>query len=175
MSLETFLSKNRSRIIKKWRDTIVETYPEETRRFFKREKDPFSNPVGTIIDSQVEILFDELIKGDNVEKISACLDKIIRIRAVQDFEPSHAVGFVLELKRLIKDALAGEESPNGLLTELETLEKRIDKTTLLAFDIYSKCRRKIYEIRVNEVKNQVGRLLERANLTVEIPEEKPEL
>ncbi len=170
MNLESLLSEKRSLIIKKWRNTIVDTYPEETRRFFKKEKDQFSNPVGNIIDSQVGTLYDELIKGEDIGKISACLDKIIRIRAVQDFKPSHAIGFVLELKRIIREALGSKVSLNGLFAELELLEDRIDKTSLLAFDIYSQCRQKIYEIRVNEVKNHVGKLLERANLTVEIPE-----
>jgi hypothetical protein len=64
---------------------------------------------------------------------------------------------------------------NGLSGELQAFENRIDDIALLAFDIYSQCRQKIYEIRVNEVKNQLGRLLKRANLTFEIPEQEPEL
>ena len=32
-----------------------------------------------------------------------------------------------------------------------------------------KCREKIYELRVNEVKNRVGRLLERANMICGVP------
>ena len=65
----------------------------------------------------------------------------------------------------------------GIKTSTETAnpENRIDDIALLAFDIYSQCRQKIYEIRVNEVKNQLGSLLKRANLTFEIPEQEPEL
>jgi hypothetical protein len=46
----------------------------------------------------------------------------------------------------------------------------MDQVILLAFDIYTQCRQKISDIKVNEVRNQVGRLLERANLVCEIPE-----
>jgi len=64
---------------------------------------------------------------------------------------------------------------NGLSGELQAFENRIDNIALLAFDIRSQCRQKIYEIRVNEVKNQLSRLLKRANLTSEIPEQETEL
>ena len=63
----------------------------------------------------------------------------------------------------------------GLANETGILDNRIDEIALLAFDVYSACRQKISDIRVNEVKNQVGKLLERANLISEIPEQNPAL
>ncbi|MFH1293539.1 MAG: RsbRD N-terminal domain-containing protein, partial [Pseudomonadota bacterium] len=104
-----------------------------------------------------------------------CLENIIRIRSIQDFKPSQAIGFVLQLKKLVREMLESKAPINGLSGELQAFENRIDDIALLAFDIYSQCRQKIYEIRVNEVKNQLGRLLKRANLTFEIPEQEPEL
>jgi hypothetical protein len=56
---------------------------------------------------------------------------------------------------------------------MDALDRQIDGVLLMAFDVYSKCRQQIYEIRVRDVKNQVGKLLERANLIVEIPETAP--
>ena len=175
MSLENLLSDKRSNIIKKWRAVIIETYPGDTQRFLRKEKDQFANPVGFVIGKEIERLYDELITGGEIEKISACLDSIIRVRAVQDFKPSQAVSFVLQLKDVIRKVLQGEAPLNGLSGELQTLENRIDEIALLAFDIYSQCRQKIYEIRVNEVKNHLGKLLEMANLTIEIPELEPDL
>ena len=170
MNIDKLLIEKRSKIIKKWRDAIIQSYPEDTKGFLKREKSQFANPVGLIISKEIETLYDEIIKGDNTEKISSCLDSIIRIRAVQDFKPSRAVAFVLQLKQIIK-----EELGNGHSDEMQLLDNRIDDVTLLAFDVYSACRQKISEIRVNEVKNQVGKLLERANLISEIPEQRPAL
>ena len=138
--------------------------------FLKREKSQFANPVGLTISTEIETLYDEIISGDNMEKISSCLDSIIRIRAVQDFKPSRAVAFVLQLKQIIK-----EELGSGHSDEMRVLDSRIDEIALLAFDIYSACRQKLSEIRVNEVKSQVGKLLERANLISEIPEQRPAL
>ena len=170
MNSDNLLKEKKSKIIKKWRNAIIESYPEDGQGFLKREKSQFANPVGLTISTEIETLYDEIIKGENTEKISSCLDSIIRIRAVQDFKPSRAVAFVLQLKQIIKEELGTDHSD-----EMRALDSRIDEITLLAFDIYSACRQKISEIRVNEVKNQVGKLLERANLISEIPEQRPAL
>jgi hypothetical protein len=172
MGLVNILSDKRSTIVKKWRDVIVDTYPSDTQRFIRKEKDQFANPVGNIILKDIETLYDELIKDGDNDKITSCLENIIRIRAVQDFRPSQAIGFVLQLKRLIREVLGPQALSNGFSGESQALENRIDDIALLAFDIYAQCRQKIYEIRVNEVKNHLGKLLERANLTLEIPEQK---
>ena len=168
MGLDRVLSENRSVIINKWREAVIQSYPKETRRFLKKEKSRFSNPVGFIVTKDIEILFDEMVKGKDTEKIYNSLDKIIRVRAVQDFKPSHAVAFVLQLKAIVREVLG-----KGNLTELSHFEDRIDATALLAFDIYSQCRQQIYDIRVNEVRNEFGRLLQRANLIKEIPDKQP--
>jgi len=168
MNLENLLSDKRPRIIKRWQDAIITSYPKDSQGFFKRTKSQFANPVGCIITKEIETLYDEVIKGDSPDKISSSLDTIIRVRAVQDFSPSQAVAFVLQLKDIIRQELGNGHSP-----DMDALDRRVDEVLLMAFDVYSKCRRQIYEIRVREVKNQVGKLLERANLIVEIPETVP--
>jgi len=175
MKLENLLAKKRSSIIKKWHEVVVGLYPSGTQRFFRKEKDQFANPVGYGIDKEIGVIYDEIMKEGDSDKIASCLDSIIRVRAVQDFKPSQAVSFVLQLKNVIREAIEGEAPLNGLSGELQTLENRIDQIALLAFDTYSQCRQKIYEIRVNEVKNHLGKLLEMANLTIEIPELEPDL
>jgi len=170
MNLEKLLAEKRSKIIKKWRGVIITSYPKDGQTFLRREKSQFANPVGNIIEQEIGTLYDEVIKGENSDKISSCLDTIIRIRAVQDFTPSQAVAFVLQLKQIIREELGNGHGPEMLM-----LDSKIDDVVLLAFDVYSKCRQQIYEIRVREVKNQVGKLLERANLIVEIPEQAPGL
>jgi len=54
------------------------------------------------------------------------------------------------------------------------LESRIDGLALLSLDIYMKHREKLYEIRVNEVKNRVSGLMRSAGLISEL-EEEPDL
>ncbi|SPD74262.1 conserved hypothetical protein [uncultured Desulfobacterium sp.] len=170
MSLKNLLSDNRSSIIKKWRDIVISTYPIDTQRFLKKEKDRFSNPVGQTIAEDLEILYDQLTSDNDTDKIARSLDNIVRIRAVQDFKPSQAVGFVFALKRLIKKELGSDLKADDLRDQIESLDERIDNAALMALDIYSQCRQRIYELRVIETTNQVSRLLERANLKIEIPE-----
>jgi hypothetical protein len=175
MSLAELLSDKRSVVIKKWRDVIIGSYPADTQRFLKKEKNRFSNPVGQTIAEDVEILYDALASGEDTDKIPVSLDNMIRIRAVQEFKPSQAVGFVLQLKKLIRDELEkSSEDSTTLQDEIAALEERIENTALLAFDIYTQCCRKLYELQVNETKRQVSRLLKRANITIDIPGLEPD-
>ena len=153
----------------------LETYPSDTLRFMKKQKDRFANPVGYTISKEIENIYEELLQGIDAERVSPILERIIRIRAIQDFTPSQAVSFIFLLKRVIQKELKTEIRENRLSDEVLIFESRIDDLALLGFDIYSKCREKIYELRANEAKNQVSRLLQRAGLISEIPEWEPNL
>jgi len=149
---------------------VLETYPADTSGFLKQEKDRFTNPVGYTISQEIEALYDGLLQEMNSDKLAACLDNIIRIRAVQDFSPSQTIALIFLLKKAIREELASEITENRVFEELLKFESRIDKLVLLAFDIYMKCREKVFEIRVNEAKaerERVLKLLERINLTME--------
>lgn len=171
MDLKTYLEQNSQAIVKKWRDVIVDSYPGDSRRFLRKEKDQFANPVGHIITKDLESLVKSLSGDETIENASLCLENIIRVRAVQDFKPSDAVGFVMALKRILRESLREKGVGQGDDSEIRKVEESIDRMALLAFDIYSQCRQKIFDIRVKEVKNQLGKLLERSNLTFEIPED----
>jgi len=169
MVLEHLLPQRRAAILERWFQLILETYPADTSGFLKQEKDRFINPIGYTISQEIEALYDELLQEMNPDKLAACLDNIIRIRAVQDFSPSQTVAFIFLLKKAIREELASKIAENRVLEELLKFESKIDKLVLLAFDIYMKCREKVFEIRVSEVKaerERVLKLLERANLTM---------
>ena len=92
---------------------------------------------------------------------------------MQDFSPSQAVSFVLMLKEVVRSELQKEIAEGNFGEELHRFESRIDEISLRAFDLYMKCKEKIFEIRVNESRNQVARLLERAGLVCEFPKWEP--
>jgi hypothetical protein len=170
MKLEDLLTERKSAIFKQWLDALLLSYPPDAQRFFRKEKSRFANPVGQTLTSQMSDLYDGLMRGDDDAVISKCLEGIIRIRAVQDFKPSQAVGFILQLKDILVQALEREMVSNGFAADLAAIEKRIDRTALLAFDLYEQCRHKVYQLRVDECKRQVSGLLRRANLVCEIPD-----
>jgi hypothetical protein len=101
------------------------------------------------------------------------MDEIMRIRAVQEFEPSQATAIIFMLKNAIRKELASELKDADLLRELLDLELKIDSLARMAFDLHSRCREQLYEMRVDEVKRRVSGLLRRHNLIVEPPGEVP--
>lgn len=164
------LSQKRTAILEKWWQLILEAYPADTAAFLKQGKDRFVNPVGFGISQGIVGLYEALLRGTDSAKLLSCLDNIIRITAVQDFTPAQSVAFVYLLKKAIRAELANEIREDKTGAELWQLESRIEELALLAFDTYAKCREKIYEIRINEVKaerEQVLRLLARTNQMLE--------
>jgi hypothetical protein len=156
--------------VKQWCDVVLDTYPKQSRNFLSKQKDQFANPVGQSIFEGIESIYDELVDEADANKISLFLDNIIRVRAIQEFSPSQAIGFIFGLKKIIKDELESEIRQQGIPEEWAAFDSRIDSLALLCFDIYTKCRQEIFDIRVNEVKNQSSRLLQMAGLAYEIPD-----
>jgi hypothetical protein len=175
MSLQKFLEENKSAILSRWFDSILETYPSDTKEFLRTKKNRFSNPVAHRISTGIEGIFGQLLHDAKVEDVSSFLDKVIRIRAVQEFTPSQAVAFIFDLKKIIREELGRDIREGRLSEEFSRLEEKIDKMGLLAMDIYMKCREEIYELRVKEVKRSVSRLIERANKICGIPEKEGDL
>jgi hypothetical protein len=166
--LESLLLQRGSAILDRWFDAILDTYPPDTHRFLKKQKDRFANPVGTTLFKEMENLYQEILRGFDREKVSAVLDRIIRIRTVQDFSPSGALGFLFTLKEIIRSEMGLEAGDQVLARELLDLESRIDALGLLAFDIYMGCKEKVFEIRVKETQNQVSRLLRKTGMFCEL-------
>jgi hypothetical protein len=176
MKLQDILAEKRSEIAAKWVQAMVDTYPPEASRFLKREKDQFANPVGHTIRSAIEAILDHLLNDAAVEEVLQSLDAIIRIKAVQDFSPAGAVDFLFRLKQLVRDEVKDQIRENRISVEsLLEFESKIDNLALHGFNLYMKCREKIYDIRVSQVQNRAFQLLKRANLIVEFPDPETDL
>jgi hypothetical protein len=167
MPLIDHLTRKKAAILKRWLNVLFESYPPETAVFLKKEKDHFDNPVGSRISQGLEGLYDTFFQEMDKDKVLNFLDEIIRIRALQDFSPSQALAFIFLLKHIIREELADPIRAEKLGAEMLELESRIDGLALLAFDVYSKRREKIYEVRANEMKGRVSLLLRKAGITDE--------
>jgi hypothetical protein len=163
MSLRELLIEHRTSILQDWRDTILETYPPDSVPFFKREKDRFNNPVGHSVLEGTAALYDLLLDVEGIGEDNSAIDGLIRMRSVQEFSPSRAIGFIFLLKNVISEKLAGRWNDEMLLGEKTDLESRIDELALLVFDIYMRCRERAYEVRMGEFKRMSSRLLNRIN------------
>lgn len=170
MKIEELLSQRATQILKRWAALVFETYPSDAQRFLKKQKDPFANPVGSTLSRGMENFFREFLGEADPEKLADALDAMIRVRAVQEFSPSGAVGFIFLLKKIIREEMEKEIREHGIPPkELLALESRLDDAALAGFDVYMRCREKVYEIRAREAQNRVSGLLRRAGLIVEIP------
>lgn len=172
-NLKNILSEKRPSILNRWVEHILDTYPAGTADFLRDKKNRFANPIGHSVSEGVEGIFDDLLRGTGQDRVSPFLDTIIRIRAIQEFTPSQAVSFVFFLKKIIRNELANELGENSLSDELTLLENHIDSLGLLAFDIFMRCREKLYDIKANETRHLTFRLLQKANLICEQPGEEP--
>ena len=165
MSLTTHLAQKKSAILGRWLTMIYESYPPETAIFLRKEKNRFDNPAGYRISEGLEGLYGALLQEMERDQVLTCLDEIIRIRALQNFTPSQALAFIFLLKIVIREELAEEIRKENLAAELLDLESRIDGLALLGFDVYTKRREKIYEIKADEAKRRVSGLMRKTGLT----------
>jgi hypothetical protein len=165
--LADLLNKRKKLVLQKWFDAVLETYPADARRFLGNQTNRFRNPVGASIFEGIEGLYQSLLDGTDLESpdFAEFLDRIVRIRAVQEFCPSQALGFLFPLKTVIgevvKQETLAEELGEELGEELLALDRKIDRLVLLSFDKYMECREKLFEIRIREVKESTRRTWER--------------
>jgi hypothetical protein len=164
MNLTELLSEKKTAILTRWIDEVLSTYQPDTTNFIKKTQNRFANPVGHTVTDGLEKIFNALLSEAGPEQMATLLDYVIRIRAVQDFTPSQAVSFVFTLKKVIRDELTKDPKTPLPYEDLAGFEKRVDDLALVSFDIYMKCREKIYDIKANELKKMTYRLLQRANM-----------
>src|SRR5665648_255213 len=158
MQLSTLLSQKKAAILGRWLNMIYDSYPPETAIFLRKEKNRFDNPAGYRISEGLEGLYGVLLQEMERDQVLTCLDEIIRIRALQNFTPSQALAFIFLLKIVIRQELAEEIQKENLAAAMLDLESRIDGLALLGFDVYTKRREKIFEIKADEAKRRVSGL-----------------
>ena len=158
--LQQFLEQNRDTISKKWIDQTFLTYQPEMVRFLKGKKNQFANPVRNTILTSLEKIYDGILISKITDEFYPELEDIIKLRAVQDFSPSNALSFLFSFKKIVREEIEKMDEDVSSSKELQNFNDKIDALIRLSFDIYSKCRSKIYEIRINEIKSQTKRAFE---------------
>ncbi len=160
----------RDEILERWNAAVLGEYPEETANFLRSRADRFSNPVGAGIRESLPELLDGVLRGVDPEELTSALDLILRVRAVQDFTPSRAVGFILELKNHVRQAMGDPQDP----ADLVEIDRRIERLGLCAFDVYMRCREQMWVIRAREIRKQSVGIMERVAEWRERREARPE-
>jgi len=149
---------DRTEIVKRWFDVTVDRYPAETAKFLRDQFDPFANPVGVGLREELGPILDAVLDEQDYASVESSLDRIIRVRALQDMSPADAVSFVLVLKHVFR-AVAGTVSPDSA----QEFDRRVDRLLLTSFNVYNRCREQVYDIRVKEIRNRSLKVMERLN------------
>jgi hypothetical protein len=149
------LETRREAVLDRWIDSVINAYPDQTATFLKEQPNRFANPVGASLREGLADIVDGVISGSDPEELRQPLDLVIRVRAVQEFTPAAAVGFVFDLKRIVRDVVADSSGVP------EEFDRRIDNLGLLAFEVYMSCREQLWSIRAEEIRNQSLGILER--------------
>ncbi len=169
MDLERRLAEDKEELARKWYDLLLGAYPPETQKIWKAQLDGFQNPVGETMKEATAKLVGLILSWDDAAAIGHELDRIIKIRAVQDFKPSQALAFVFQFKKLLRDTYLDEVKKSGEWDALLGQEAKIDNLALMALDIYCKCRQQVFDLKVAEIKRAQHNLLIRANMIVGNP------
>lgn len=162
-SFRQLLVEHRASIVRRWRDLVIDSYSKKAARFMQLEKDPFANPVGSTIVRSIDGLWEGLVAERDLEQLAPAVDDICRLRAVQEFKPAQAVAFLPLLKDVVREEVGAARLEAAPLRALLAFESRVDQLTLLAFDTYSACRERVFEIRATELRSRSARVLERLN------------
>jgi hypothetical protein len=174
MTLRELLVERRSSVCRRWLDAVLGEYGRATAERWRRERDPFANPIGNALATGLPELV-EAVAGDedHAGRAMAALETIVRIRSVQDLAPSRAVGFVYLLRDAVKDELAVELAGGTHADELSAVNERIERMALLAFDVYVRLREQIFRLRQEELKRSVASLLRQWHGS-DVPEPRPQ-
>lgn len=141
----------RKKIVDQWVKYTLSTY--KSSDFFIKERDKFANPTGVNIREGLTELFDLMSKGHDPEEFKKPIDKIMRLRAVQEFTPSQAVAPLNAVKHITRDILAADKERSVFIKDLYDFEFAVDLAMLAAFDIYMEARERLYQVRINELKS----------------------
>jgi hypothetical protein len=161
--LAELLRSKEEAIVARWLEEALATYPEQAAEAFKRQTDPFANPVGHGLRVGTRAIFNAIADGADDDELRCALAEIVRVRAVQELPAARAVGFVFGLRRAIEAELGAALSDPRWAAEWLHLDEHIDRVALAAFDIYVESRERVCQLRVNEVKRRVSWVVEKMN------------
>jgi hypothetical protein len=156
------LKEHQDAVFERWFERVLDGYPEKTGTFLRSQKDPFANPVAAGLREGLGQIVSGLAEGAAPSDLEGALDRVIRVRAVQDFSPAEAVGFICDLKPIVRDVLQFEANAGPQCAEeLSDVERCIDGLLLVGFDVYMRCREEVWAIRAREIRNQSVGIMER--------------
>jgi hypothetical protein len=87
MKVEDLLKQKASHIRKRWLTLIIETYPADSQRFLREQKDRFANPVGTTLSRAFMFLLKKVLKealSQEIKESAAAYEELLALESRVD-------------------------------------------------------------------------------------------
>ncbi|MBS0614036.1 MAG: RsbRD N-terminal domain-containing protein [Proteobacteria bacterium] len=139
-----------SAILGRWLAVALTVYGEGVAALALHEADPFRNPVGVSLRTELGVLVRELLGGMDQVAIDAACTELMAVRAVQDLSVPQALDFIFELRAIVRAELPGVAP--------EPMDARIDRLAMAGFVAYLRRREQMSELRLNERLRGLGPL-----------------
>ena len=122
-----------------WLACTLRTYPEPTGGLLREAGSPFRNPVGSTLRAALVGLTRELFGGFDRQRVTALIDTVVRLRAVQNFPPAEVTEFVPLARRAV-NRLVEAGTPRLGAGTLDVVSARIDDLLPIADECLARCR-----------------------------------
>ncbi|OGR01620.1 MAG: hypothetical protein A2284_04085 [Deltaproteobacteria bacterium RIFOXYA12_FULL_61_11] len=159
MTLIEFLEQHRSTLLERWFEALLATYPAEAVAQFAKNREVFTNPVGSTARRCLEATVEEFLGEADGPRLEQALEELVRVRAVQEFKPSEALDFAFSLRKVIEDLV--HRSGGTLRANLSELEPKYERLLRAALDRYVASRDLLHDIRGRELRDRHFKMLER--------------
>lgn len=171
VSFRDLLEERKNTIVDRWVDAVLSAYPPDSATLFRQQQDPFANPLGHSVREGTRRIFQTMLEGMDPEALREHLDRIVRIRAVQELPPGQSLSFVFSLRSIIREVIPEADTGGRFRKDLSDIDEKIDQVALAAFELYAAMREELAQLRVKEVKRQVAWTMAKINKRDEMPEE----
>jgi hypothetical protein len=154
MNLVERMQEQRVAILRRWLQEVLECFPQPARAFIAGGEDRFSNPLGFTLSAGVEEIFSFVAGEKPLGEIAPALERLVKMRAIQQTRASEPLGFLFGLKRIVRDVCEVDTRADLGLEQWLALEERIDAVVRASLATYVRARETILELQVNEIRNQ---------------------
>ncbi len=160
MNFSEFIKKNKEEIKKEWFESLIEHYPEPSKKYISQIDKPFTNPVGYTLFTNLENLLSLIVKEDfESQHFQNSLEEIMKIRAVQDLSYWQSANIFQFLWQKYNTITENHDGIDSYRKDVEIYLKMSEK----AFEIFIQIRENIARIQRNEIRNRYGKFLEKLN------------
>ena len=150
MTLKDLIAENKTVILQRWFDRLLEDYPPETQALFRENRSPYSNPIGFTLRRGMEGILEGFLTPAAAAEARAVLEPVMRVRAVENLPSPQGGKFILPLREIIGEILEEAEIKEILEREWLDLNSQISRLALLGMNLYSECREKVHRLRMKE-------------------------